>query len=149
MTTEKTSCSSLWVTLIVTLLLSCASYYYAKYNDYMAWRDVPVTMIDRFERQSCHKSSCKDYFEGLFVTTDGKRFYRNISSYMYFRATLPAAYTLELRQFDIKQTSSDNIWWFFMPVIVWCVTMFSWIWLLVEIGSLIFPEEQDNAKHSR
>jgi hypothetical protein len=112
----------------------------------MEYRDVPVTYIDKLVTQSCHKGSCSDRFIGLFKTDVGYVFDRPISAYMYRQMHIGERFSLNLRQFDIKQTERDNIYWFFTPIIVYIITFFSWCVLLVAFGASLMEKYRPSKK---
>jgi hypothetical protein len=119
-----------WISSIIltlTLIFSGLSVYVVKYNTYMTEVDVPVTFMDRWTRQSCHKSHCSERYVGFFRTEQGITFTRDIGDYMYHRMRLGEKFELTLRPFDIRQNTSDNVWWFFGPPIVWGITLVLWL----------------------
>lgn len=122
--------------LLLLIALTGLSMYIKDNNEYMAFRDVPVVFIDKYTRESCHKGHCRDRFKGLFRTEDGTVFDRQISAYMYRQMHLGERFSLNIRQFDIRQTPSDNLWWFFIPVLVYVLTGTAWIFSL--IGYLVW-----------
>lgn len=95
----------------VACILSAIALHYS--SDYMQYKDVPVTFVDRHLDESCSKSSCRDRFVGLFKTNEGVFFDREISYYTYSQMHLGEKFTLNLRRFDIKQTPWENAVWFF------------------------------------
>jgi hypothetical protein len=53
----------------VACILSAIALHYS--SDYMQYKDVPVTFVDRHLDESCSKSNCRDRFVGLFKTNEG------------------------------------------------------------------------------
>lgn len=121
-----------WSIIIAAILMLGWSTYVFKNNTYMEYRNVPVTFVDRWASESCHKGSCRDRLLGLFKTDDGVFFERHISLYMFRQMRLGERFDLHLRQMDIKQTERDNVLWFFGPVLVYIVTFM--LWAIIIIG---------------
>lgn len=116
--------------LLLTIALSSWSTYVWNNNVYMKYQDVPVTFIDKYTVQACGKHHCTARLEGLFKTESGYIFDREISGYMYRQMHLGEKLTLNLRQFDIKQTPRDNLYWFFGTLLVYGLTAIAWFLLL-------------------
>ena len=116
--------SAIWLAVIVTVAMIIATYHMFE-NSYMRYKDTPVTFVDKFVTSSCHKSSCRDRYIGIFKTTDGHVFDRPISAYMYRQMHLGEQFALNIRQFDIQQTTRDNLLWFFGPVFILALTIVS------------------------
>ncbi len=117
--------------MAVLFLMSGWSWWSYENNDYMTYRDVPVTFVERQATNSCHKGSCHDYLEGLFRTDDGMFFSRPISLYMYKQMHLGERFSLNLRPFDMRQTERDNLIWMFGTLAVYIVTAFLWAFALL------------------
>ncbi|ABY63132.1 putative NrdC.7 [Pseudomonas phage 201phi2-1] len=138
-----------WGFIIVMVIMSCWSTYVWQNNEYMRYRDVPVTYIDRHETRSCHKGSCKDNLIGLFKTDDGVFFERYIGLYTYQQMHLGEKFELNLRQMDIKQTERDNILWLFGPILVYAVTFIMWVlFIFANILELIERNKSKKAKQN-
>ena len=103
----------------IACILSAIALHYS--SDYMQYRDVPVTFIDRHLDESCSKSNCRDRFIGLFKTSEGVFFDREVSYYTYSQMHIGEEFTLNLRRFDIKQTPWENAIWFFGVVILFAI----------------------------
>lgn len=122
------------------LLLSVTTgtaYWVWNNNDYTTHRDVHVTFVDRHVTQGCHKASCSTYRVGLFKTDDGVFFERHINVYIFTQMKLGEQFTLNLRPFDIKQTSRDNVIWIFGALIIYGVTFFLWVIVMISAGSTL------------
>lgn len=113
---------SFQILLAITLALCSLSVYINQNNDYLTYRDVNVTYIDRHASNSCHKGSCRDNLNGLFRTDEGYFFERPISLYTYSQMRLGEKFPLNLRPMDIKQTSYDNIVWMIGPSILYALS---------------------------
>lgn len=122
----------------VACILSAVALHYS--SDYMQYKDVPVTFVDRHLDESCSKSNCRDRFVGLFKTNEGVFFDREIGYYTYSQMHIGEKFTLNLRRFDIKQTPWENAIWFFGVVILFSIglaTLFATLlckW--IEVGEL-------------
>ncbi len=108
--------------LLFALVLGGLSTWVYNNNDYLTYRDVNVTFIDRHGSNSCHKGTCRDYLIGLFKTDDGLFFERPIGLYMYRQMHLGERFTLNLRPMETKQTTYNNIVWMFGPIILYALT---------------------------
>ena len=122
--------SGLFLLFLIVTLSSWSTYVWNN-NVYMKFQDVPVTFIDKYTVQACSKHSCTARLEGLFKTESGYVFDREISGYMYRQMHLGEKLTLNLRQFDIKQTPRDNLYWFFGPLLVYGLTIVVWLQLII------------------
>lgn len=131
--TTVTKDRSTIVSFIIAILLAISSTWVWVNNDYSTYRDVPVTFIDKFAQESCHKGSCHDRFIGLFRTDEGVIFDRPISAYMFRQMHLQEKFTLNLRPFDIKQTPMDNVFWLFGPMILHIVTVIFWLFMIYSV----------------
>lgn len=140
MTTNVKIVVTLWLAGILAILMTIASYSMFAYNDYMTYRDTPVTFVDKFTTDSCHKGHCRDRYIGLFKTTEGIVFDRPISAYMYRQMHLGEQFALNIRPFDIRQNDSDNAIWFFGPIIVAGLALIAWSVFLSELSAYFEPE---------
>lgn len=111
-----------WLFCACLAILTCLSVWVANNNDYMRYREVPVTYYGKFMTESCFKGFCRDIKTARYITDDGVRFTRFASDYVYDQMRFGERFSLTLRPIDIKQTTFNNIWWFFAPVILWCIT---------------------------
>ena len=136
---QETGNPQVWIILAALVVFSVWSYWIWVNNDYSTYRNVPVTFVDRHSTNSCHKGSCSDYRVGLFRReSDGMFFERPISLYMFTQVRLGEKFDLRLRPFDMKQTTKDNIWWLFVPIIVHIITAMMWVITLIGIGCEIY-----------
>ena len=139
MTTNVKIVVTLWLAGILAILMTIASYSMFAYNDYMTYRDTPVTYIDKFTTDSCHKGHCRDRYIGIFKTTEGIVFDRPISAYMYRQMHLGEQFALNIRPFDIRQNDNDNAIWFFGPFVVVALTLIVWVLFLSVVHDYLKP----------
>lgn len=128
--------------IALALLLNATSIFVFKNNPYMRYNDVSVTFIDRYATQSCHKSSCREVFVGVYKTESGTVFEERISGYSYRQMHLGEKFTLNIRQFDIHQTSKENLFLFLAPVILYSITLTAWFAVLVSLYSILTYKER-------
>lgn len=140
---ERSTWTDVWVSGLVALVLVGLALWMANNNDYMTYRDYPVTFIDRSAPTSCHKGSCRANHTGLFKLEDGTFFERPIGVYMYTQMHLGEKFNLNLRPMDIKQTPANNVKWFFMPIIVYCIATFFAAIALIFAGTWIHQRIQE------
>lgn len=133
---------SLIGTWVAALIVVAAAFWVFYNNDYMTYRNYPVTFVDRSAPTSCHKGRCHANHTGLFKLEDGTFFERPISVYMYTQMHLGERFELDLRPFDIRQTSSQNVWWFFIPAILFSAA-------LVGFGMAVFETFTTIVKRSK
>lgn len=124
-------------TIAVALLLCVLSVTLYKNNSYMVYKDIPVTLVDRYTSQSCHKSSCYEIYKGVYKTDAGDIFEQRISGYAYRQLHLGEKYSLNIRAFDIRQTGRNNLFWFILPVLFYSIAITSWFAVLVELYALL------------
>jgi hypothetical protein len=115
------------IAVISGLFLSIISYK----DDYTVEKDVPVTFIEKMQRDSCSKHSCRGQMYGLFKTEDGYFFDRRISMYMYTQMHVGEKFNMSLSRMDIKQTGWDNLIYFFGT------TIFTSIFFVTLVASMI------------
>lgn len=110
-------------------------------NDYMRYRDIPVTFIEKGVESNCHKSNCRTTYIGLFKT-DGEIFFdRPVSYYMYTQTPLRKQFELNLRPMDIRQTPRENVLYFILPAV-----MFSGTSVLGIVTLLTFINRRSKSK---
>ena len=114
---------SILVTWVITLVVVATALWVFYNNDYMTYRNYPVTFVEKSETTSCHKTSCRPRYIGLFKLGDGTYFNQDIGKYMFTQMHLGEQFELELRPFDIRQTPSQNWWFFFMPVFLFSAAL--------------------------
>lgn len=128
--------------IALVIMLSGISVYIFKSNPYMRYSDVPVTFIDRYATQSCHKGSCREVFVGVFRTERDIIFEQRIDGYSYYQMHLGEKFTLNIREFDIRQTGKENLFLFFGPALFYSLTLTLWLAVFVGIYSILNKKER-------
>lgn len=128
--------------IALAIMLSVISVYTFKSNPYMRYSDVPVTFIDRYTTQSCHKSSCREVFVGVFRTDRDVIFEQRINGYTYRQMHLGEKFTLNIREFDIRQTGKENVFLFIGPALLYSLTLTVWFAVLVTLYSILTYKER-------
>lgn len=114
---------------LIALVGSVVLYYN---NDYMRYRDIPVTFIEKSVEDTCHKTRCRKTYIGLFKTDGEIYFDRPISYYMYTQTPLREQFELSLRPKDIRQSPRENLLYFFLPVLLFSLAVVSGGMTLIE-----------------
>lgn len=86
-------------------------------NDYMTYRRVEVETIQLYGGMSSGQYSSLEFI-GVYKTKDGVLFSRNIDASVMATTKVGDVVVFKLRPMDIKQTSRQNLLYFFMPGIV-------------------------------
>jgi hypothetical protein len=96
-------------------------------NDYMSEKDYDVTLIDKFETVGYRGGT---NFHGIFKLNNGTVFSDNLNEVDYRMLETNKTYIRTIRPFDIKQSASQNIVYFFGTVIVLSLTVIIVIYTL-------------------
>lgn len=95
-------------------------------NEYMSTSSHEVTLIDKLEISGTKQGK----LYAVYKLKDGFVFDREISATDYSQMQIGQVYMIQIRPFDIKQTGTENLLYFFMPVILVSITL-TYIVLLI------------------
>ncbi len=118
-------------------VLCLVSWWVVENNDYMSYRDYPVTLVAKSAPVKCVKRNCRANHTGLFKMEDGSFSERSISLYTYSQRQLNDQFVLNMRPFDLRQTGMQNLYWFFLPTILYSVTLFAVIIAVIASGKML------------
>lgn len=95
--------------VIAISILGVVSLYNSQ-NDYTTYRDYDVTVVNTFTGTTGRSSL---QFIAVYELPNGQRFDKFISASTYASIKPGDNFRVNLRPFDVKQTTKDNILWFF------------------------------------
>ncbi|YP_010843963.1 thioredoxin [Salmonella phage KM16] len=101
---------------IIALILIAIPLTMNHFNDYMTYQNYDVEVVDVISGMSSGKHSSLEFI-AVYELEDGYRFDRNISAATSTQLKPGQEITLELRPFDVKQTTMENIVWSFGGVL--------------------------------
>lgn len=104
--------------ILLTIILVIISYF-SLTNDYMTFKEYDVVLLDKVSVSGNKYGR----LYGVFKLKDDYTFDREISPTGYSQMEIGKTYSLSLRPYDIKQTSSENFFYFFMPVVIGSITL--------------------------
>lgn len=89
-------------------------------NYYLNTRPYEVEVVEKYKGVSDGKHA-KMEFIGVYRTTDGMVFDRYLSAATYFQTAVGDKFTMDLKPMDIKQSTKENLVFFFGHVILMAI----------------------------
>ena len=110
---------------IAALVFSIIPFIWNSQNTYMETKVIPVEVVELISGQSTGKYS-KLEFIAVYKDEQGRVFDRRVSPSFYTLLNKGDTIAIEIREMDIKQTTKDNLIWFFGTVLLVsiCITGF-------------------------
>lgn len=109
--------------ILVAILITTITYFYVN-NDYMTFKTYNATLTHKYQLSSYKRVNFIHVYKSGNISFDER-----VSATFYSNSVIGDKYKIKLRQFDIKQTSIQNILYFFLPIP--CILLTALLWYYV------------------
>ncbi|EHH5496264.1 hypothetical protein J7D59_002200 [Escherichia coli] len=128
---------------IAALVFSVIPFIWNSQNTYMETKVIPVEVVELISGQSTGKYS-KLEFIAVYKDEQGRVFDRRVSPSFYTLLNKGDTIAIEIREMDIKQTTKDNLIWFFGTVLLVSICITGFITCIVFGIAYLIDERKNN-----
>ena len=128
---------------IAALVFSIIPFIWNSQNTYMETKVIPVEVVELISGQSTGKYS-KLEFIAVYKDEQGRVFDRRVSPSFYTLLNKGDTIAIEIREMDIKQTTKDNLIWFFGTVLLVSICITGFITCIVFGVAYLIDERKNN-----
>jgi len=128
---------------IAALVFSIIPFIWNSQNTYMETKVIPVEVVELISGQSTGKYS-KLEFIAVYKDEQGRVFDRRVSPSFYTLLNKGDTIAIEIREMDIKQTTKDNLIWFFGTVLLVSICITGFITCIVFGIAYLIDERKNN-----
>lgn len=106
------------ITSIILIVVGSVGLWVMNLTPYMKneWKDVCV--VKRYEDQTVHKGRAKKHHYLVMKDSLGRVFDRDVSISLFVTKDNGDCFKFKLREMDIAQNHSDNLLYFFLPIVI-------------------------------
>jgi hypothetical protein len=102
---------AIWLLTVFLLIISWVG---LTENEYMSYRETPITVVDKLQT---HSKSGHPHFTILYRTDAGVLFDRPVSYGTFKTSDIKDRYNITVREFDVRQTAYKNVVFFIIPIL--------------------------------
>lgn len=128
---------------IAALVFTIIPFIWNSQNTYMETKVIPVEVVELISGQSTGKYS-KLEFIAVYKDEQGRVFDRHVSPSFYTLLNKGDTIAIEIREMDIKQTTKDNLIWFFGTVLLVSICITGFITCIVFGIAYLIDERKNN-----
>ena len=128
---------------IAALVFAIIPFIWNSQNTYMETKVIPVEVVELISGQSTGKYS-KLEFIAVYKDEQGRVFDRHVSPSFYTLLNKGDTIAIEIREMDIKQTTKDNLIWFFGTVLLVSICITGFITCIVFGVAYLIDERKNN-----
>ncbi|UPW39309.1 thioredoxin [Escherichia phage vB_EcoM_ESCO47] len=128
---------------IAALVFVIIPFIWSSQNTYMETKVIPVEVVELISGQSTGKYS-KLEFIAVYKDEQGRVFDRHVSPSFYTLLNKGDTIAIEIREMDIKQTTKDNLIWFFGTVLMFSIGITGFITCIVFGVAYLIDERKNN-----
>lgn len=128
---------------ITALVFAIIPFIWNSQNTYMETKVIPVEVVELISGQSTGKYS-KLEFIAVYKDEQGRVFDRRVSPSFYTLLNKGDTIAIEIREMDIKQTTKDNLIWFFGTVLLVSICSTGFITCIVFGIAYLIDERKNN-----
>ncbi|QWY13463.1 thioredoxin [Escherichia phage vB_EcoM-ZQ3] len=128
---------------IAALVFAIIPFIWNSQNTYMETKVIPVEVVELISGQSTGKYS-KLEFIAVYKDEQGRVFDRRVSPSFYTLLNKGDTIAIEIREMDIKQTTKDNLIWFFGTVLLVSICITGFITCIVFGVAYLIDERKNN-----
>lgn len=128
---------------IAALVFAIIPFIWNSQNTYMETKVIPVEVVELISGQSTGKYS-KLEFIAVYKDEQGRVFDRHVSPSFYTLLNKGDTIAIEIREMDIKQTTKDNLIWFFGTVLLVSIGITGFITCIVFGVACLIDERKNN-----
>lgn len=128
---------------ITALVFAIIPFIWNSQNTYMETKVIPVEVVELISGQSTGKYS-KLEFIAVYKDEQGRVFDRRVSPSFYTLLNKGDTIAIEIREMDIKQTTKDNLIWFFGTVLLVSICITGFITCIVFGIAYLIDERKNN-----
>lgn len=128
---------------IAALVFVIIPFIWNSQNTYMETKVIPVEVVELISGQSTGKYS-KLEFIAVYKDEQGRVFDRRVSPSFYTLLNKGDTIAIEIREMDIKQTTKDNLIWFFGTVLLVSICITGFITCIVFGIAYLIDERKNN-----
>ncbi|WPK35868.1 thioredoxin [Escherichia phage AV117] len=128
---------------IAALVFAIIPFIWNSQNTYMETKVIPVEVVELISGQSTGKYS-KLEFIAVYKDEQGRVFDRHVSPSFYTLLNKGDTIAIEIREMDIKQTTKDNLIWFFGTVLLVSICITGFITCIVFGITYLIDERKNN-----
>ncbi|EFE4843465.1 hypothetical protein CG521_001770 [Escherichia coli] len=128
---------------IAALVFAVIPFIWNSQNTYMETKVIPVEVVELISGQSTGKYS-KLEFIAVYKDEQGRVFDRRVSPSFYTLLNKGDTIAIEIREMDIKQTTKDNLIWFFGTVLLVSICITGFITCIVFGIAYLIDERKNN-----
>ncbi|AWM11822.1 thioredoxin [Escherichia phage vB_EcoM-pJBK] len=128
---------------IAALVFAIIPFIWNSQNTYMETKVIPVEVVELISGQSTGKYS-KLEFIAVYKDEQGRVFDRRVSPSFYTLLNKGDTIAIEIREMDIKQTTKDNLIWFFGTVLLVSICITGFITCIVFGIAYLIDERKNN-----
>lgn len=128
---------------IIALVFVIIPFIWNSQNTYMETKVIPVEVVELISGQSTGKYS-KLEFIAVYKDEQGRVFDRRVSPSFYTLLNKGDTIAIEIREMDIKQTTKDNLIWFFGTVLLVSICITGFITCIVFGIAYLIDERKNN-----
>lgn len=128
---------------IAALVFAIIPFIWNSQNTYMETKVIPVEVVELISGQSTGKYS-KLEFIAVYKDEQGRVFDRHVSPSFYTLLNKGDTIAIEIREMDIKQTTKDNLIWFFGTVLMFSIGITGFITCIVFGVAYLIDERKNN-----
>ncbi len=128
---------------IAALVFAIVPFIWNSQNTYMETKVIPVEVVELISGQSTGKYS-KLEFIAVYKDEQGRVFDRHVSPSFYTLLNKGDTIAIEIREMDIKQTTKDNLIWFFGTVLLVSICITGFITCIVFGIAYLIDERKNN-----
>jgi hypothetical protein len=106
------------VVIVICMIVALTGHALSYFSGYLTERDYTATIVHKLMTPGTYKSSGRPIV--ILQLDDGYKFEHVTNYVIYMDIQEGQRLIWKMRPMDVKQTAFDNIWFFFMPVLLTC-----------------------------